>query len=462
MMNFLQWKEGEHMNKINGKWRQLLHLEPPRGWLNDPNGLCWFNGNYHVFFQYAPDDVNGGVKKSWGHYQSPDLVKWEFTGTVLAPDIPEDRSGAYSGSAIIANGVMELFYTGNVKEVGDYDYITSGRGANVIRVSSKDGRSFSEKRVLLRNSDYPEYCSCHVRDPKLWEENGEYYMILGARTLANEGCVLIYKSDDLDEWRFERKISVPDFGYMWECPDMFDVDGQRLLSVSPQGLEHTETANQNLFSSGYFPMNGDNLGDFEEWDYGFDFYAPQTFSAPDGRRILIGWLGMGDGSYTNPTAQLGWQHCLTLPREITVSKDGAVLQKPIRELELLRSGEFAVSDGEFKIVPLPCDLYGKANGSFEITLENALALTYDGKIFRLEFTNDSAGYGRTVRNCAIKKCEDIRIIADISSLEIYLDGGRKVMSTRFYPENEAVNLRVRGIALNGWRLNRMEVNILGE
>lgn len=448
------------MNKINGKWRQLLHLEPPRGWLNDPNGLCWFNGKYHVFFQYAPDDVNGGVKKSWGHYQSHDLINWNFTGTVIAPDIPEDRSGAYSGSAIIANGVMELFYTGNVKEVGDYDYITSGRGANVIRVSSKDGRSFSEKRVLLRNSDYPEYCSCHVRDPKLWEENGKYYMILGARTLANEGCVLIYQSDDLDEWRFEKKISVPDFGYMWECPDVFEVGGQRLLSVSPQGLPHTEYENQNVYSSGYFRMNGDDLNGFEEWDHGFDFYAPQTFQAPDGRRILIGWMGIGDIPYTNPTAPLGWQHCLTLPREITVSKGGAVLQNPVRELELLRNEEFAVSDNE--IIPLPCELFGKVNESFEITFDNALTLTYDGKIFRVEFTNDSVGGGRTVRNCKLEKCADIRVIADMSSLEIYLDGGRKVLSTRFYPENKTVNLRVRGIALNGWRLNGMEVKIIGE
>lgn len=447
---------------MTNKWRQKLHIEPPRGWLNDPNGLCWFNEKYHVFFQYSHDSADGGGKKCWGHYESSDLLKWNFVGTALLPDIHEDRNGVYSGSAIIANDIMEIFYTGNVKEDGDYDYVTSGRGANVIRVSSKDGQSFSEKRVLLRNSDYPEYCSCHVRDPKLWEENGEYYMILGARTLANEGCVLIYESDNLDEWRFVKKLTVPDFGYMWECPDMFDVGGQRLLSVSPQGLPHTEYENQNVYSSGYFFMDGDDLSGFQEWDYGFDFYAPQTFCAPDGRRILIGWMGIGDIPYTNPTVSLGWQHCLTLPREIAVSKDGAVLQTPIRELELLRSEELTVSDSECKIVTLPCELYGKASGSFEITLENALALTYDGKIFRLEFTNDSVGCGRTVRNCAVGKCEDIRIIADTSSLEIYLDGGRRVLSTRFYPENESVNLREHGISLTGWCLNGMEVNILGE
>lgn len=440
--------------------RQKLHLEPPHGWLNDPNGLCWFNGKYHVFFQYSPDSADGGGKKCWGHYESPDFLKWDFVGTALFPDIPEDKDGVYSGSAIIVNDTMELFYTGNVKEPGDHDYITSGRGANVIRVSSKDGRSFSEKRVLLRNSDYPEYCSCHVRDPKLWEENGKFYMILGARTLDNEGCVLIYKSDDLDEWRFVKKISVPDFGYMWECPDVFDIDGNRLLSVSPQGLTHTEYANQNVYSSGYFRVNGDTLDDFEEWDQGFDFYAPQTFQAPDGRRILIGWMGIGDIPYTNPTVPLGWQHCLTLPRELTVSKDGAILQNPVRELELLRCAEFAVTDN--KPLPLPCELYGTVNGSFEILIADALSLEYDGEIFRLEFTDNSVGCGRKIRNCRTEECKDIRIIADMSSLEIYLDGGRKVLSTRFYPENEMPKIHMRGISLKGRCLNGMEVNFLGE
>ncbi len=447
---------------MSEKWRQLLHLEPPRGWLNDPNGLCWFNGKYHVFFQYAPGDVNGGVKKCWGHYESPDFLKWDFTGTVLSPDIPEDRDGVYSGSAIIADGVMELFYTGNVKEIGDYDYITSGRGANVIRVSSKDGRSFSEKRVILRNSDYPEYCSCHVRDPKLWKENGKYYMILGARTLSKEGCVLIYESDDLNEWRFAKKMSAPNFGYMWECPDLFDVDGQKLLSVSPQGLLNYEVRFQNVYSSGYFRVNNDHLRDFEEWDHGFDFYAPQTFEAPDGRRILIGWMGIGDSNYTNPTAELGWQHCLTIPRELTVSKDGAILQNPVKELESLRDKEISVSNNGMETIKAPFELFGNINGEFEVTLNNTVVLSYDKKVFRLKFEDGSQGCGRRIRNAEIEGCKNIRIIADISSLEIFLDGGRKVLSTRFYPDDANIKVSAHEIELKGYSLTGMEVDILGE
>lgn len=447
---------------MNEKWKQLLHLEPPRGWLNDPNGLCWFKGKYHVYFQYAPDDVNGGVKKCWGHFQSADLLNWEFTGTVLFPDIPEDRDGVYSGSAIAADDTLYLFYTGNVKEKGDYDYVLSGRGANVIRAATEDGHSMSPKKILLRNSDYPAYCTCHVRDPKLWKENGAYYMILGARTRSDEGCVLIYESADLDRWQFSKKLSVPNFGYMWECPDMLEVGGQRLLSVSPQGLPHFETRIQNVYNSGYFRVADDKLHDFDEWDHGFDFYAPQTFEAPDGRRILIGWMGIGDSDYTNPTAALGWQHCLTLPREITVSSGGEVLQNPIRELEALRGAELYVSDGEIKRLEPPFELCGNVQGGFETTIANAVNLSYNKKLFRLEFTDDKVGFGRKLRNAEIENCKDIKIIADTSSLEIYLDGGKRVLSTRFYPDGSLFNIRAQGIDLKGFELKGMEVKICGK
>lgn len=127
------------MSFIKGKWRQSLHLEPPHGWLNDPNGLCYFGGYYHVYFQYSPDSPDGRGRKCWGHYQSRDFIHWQFTGTVLLPDISEDKNGVFSGCAVIKNNICHIFYTGNVEEDGDHDYVTSGRGANLIHVTTKDG-----------------------------------------------------------------------------------------------------------------------------------------------------------------------------------------------------------------------------------------------------------------------------------------------------------------------------------
>ena len=446
---------------INGKWRQQLHLEPPEGWLNDPNGLCFFGGYYHVYFQYAPDNADGSGKKCWGHYRSPDMLKWEFTGTVLFPDIPEDRDGVYSGSAIVCGDTLHIFYTGNVKEEGDHDYIRSGRGANVIHVTTKDGTNMSSKSVVLKNSDYPEFCSCHVRDPKVWHENGKYNMVLGARTLDDKGCVLFYTSEDLEKWEYSRCDSVENFGFMWECPDCFQVNGHRYLSVSPQGLEHYETKYQNVFQSGYFHYNN-GLTDFTEWDMGFDFYAPQTFETPDGRRIIIGWFGIGDSAYSNLTVPLGYQHCLTVPREVTADENGVLMQNPARELAALRTESRKLNDGKTERAQLPTELVSAVCGSFSIVLEDALFLEWDGKMFRMRFENEKLGGGRTVRNVPLESCYDIRVIIDTSSVEVYLDSGRKVLGSRFYPEDTEISIRAEGISPELFTLKGMEAEYLGE
>ena len=258
----------------NAKWRQRFHIEPPDGWLNDPNGLSFYKGEYHVYFQYSPIAADGHTPRGWGHYHGSDLMHMTYDRAVMMPDIPEDSHGVYSGSAIENDGVLHIFYTGNVKMIGDYDYVKAGRGANVIHVTTTDGSKMSEKQVLLRNSNYPDFCSCHVRDPKVWKEGDVWKMVLGARTLDDEGCVLVYESDDLINWKYTGKVYKEGYGYMWECPDYFEIDGKGFLSTCPQGMPHYETKWQNLNESGYFPVQGkledSVLGDFTEWDMGFD------------------------------------------------------------------------------------------------------------------------------------------------------------------------------------------------
>ena len=444
------------MNKKN-TWKQKLHLEPLKGWLNDPNGLCFFKGMYHVYFQYSPDDAYGKSKKCWGHFKSADFINWDFTGTVLYPDNPDDRSGVYSGCAVPCNDKIYLFYTGNVKEDGDFDYITEGRKANIIMVTTPDGEKMSKKTTLLKNADYPAFCSCHVRDPKVYEENGKYKMVLGARTLSGTGCALFYVSDNLTKWQFEKEVNIMDFGFMWECPDVLCFGDNKYLSVSPQGLPHEDYRFQNVYSSGYFKYEADALKGYTEWDYGFDFYAPQTFKAQDGRTIMIGWMGIGDIPYKNPTAEKGWQHCLTLPREISEREDGVLLQQPVRELKKLR-----VEKRQFKKdcvnIGLPFELYGKTKGDFKIKFCEYLALCYADGVFSIEFSDETVGGGRTVRKTKLFECKDIRVIADTSSLEIYLNGGEKVLSTRFYPENTEVTLTVCGFECELYSLRGLKVN----
>lgn len=258
--------------------------QPPVGWLNDPNGLCVYGGQYHAFFQYGPFDVNGGVKH-WGHAVSTDLLHWEQLPVMLYPDEPFDCHGAYSGSALVEDGTMYLYYTGNVKHPGNFDYIKEGRGHNVCLAVSKDGVTLDSKQCLLTNRDYPAGLTCHVRDPKVFAYEGRYYMVLGARTLEDKGEVLVLESTDKLRWTHINTLTTPEpFGYMWECPDLFCLDGQWYLAVSPQGIDC-----QNVYGCGWFAIYGDWRGDctlseFHELDAGFDYYAPQSFVDGNGRR----------------------------------------------------------------------------------------------------------------------------------------------------------------------------------
>ena len=475
-----------------GKYRHKYHLMPPTGWLNDPNGLSYYGGNYHVFFQYAPEDARGS-DKCWGHYQSPDLVNWEYTGIAIYPDTEYDRDGAYSGGALTDDGSLELFYTGNIKEEGNFDYINEGRGATVIYLSTEDGVHLTEKELLMTNDDYPADLSRHVRDPKVWKDQGSYYMLLGARTRGSLGEALLYRSEDKKAWRFLKTITATEaFGYMWECPDYFQVDGRPVFAFSPQGIEAEEYRFENTYQSGYLadvklPETGqirDIYQKFREWDLGFDFYAPQTFEAPDGRRILFGWAGVTDSPYDNePSIQEGWQYSMTVPRELSWKGD-ILCQNPARELEALRkeavafvNGEAEIDGGAFDLVAERGEVGDEAcatdktgaepTGKLEtsdkketcgdipvrICLNEDLQITYEQGIASMEFLNNT-GSGRTIRKAKLDSLQNVRILMDVSLVEVYFNDGELVMTTRYYPEDPmTTKVSISGMEqVKGWTM----------
>ena len=459
----------KNADMTEGRFRLGHHLMPPAGWLNDPNGLCWYKGKYHVFFQYAPFDVEGGLK-FWGHYTSEDMIDWKYEGTALYPDSSYDCHGVYSGSALVDDGKLHLFFTGNVKIDGDYDYINEGRETSTLHVESEDGIHFSNKEEVISFSEYPEEFTCHIRDPKVWKENGKYFMVLGGRLKGDKGAVLVYESGDLKEWKLLRTITTPEvFGYMWECPDYFELDGEKILSVSPQGLTREEFRFQNIYQSGYFILKEDgsvDVKDFREWDMGFDFYAPQTFTDVQGRRILIGWMGMPDADeeYVNKTIEEGWQHCLTVPRELKL-KDGKILQYPVKELENLRKEKTVLNDENSAV-----ELRVEVNEGFDLVLEeialtgSSFQISMGGQmLFRYENGTAEIGFpgvtgaGRKVRKAQINELRNIRFLVDTSAAEIYLNDGETVFSTRYYPDREDLLLKIQGGKFKGnlWNLRRM-------
>lgn len=258
------------------------HLQPPVGWLNDPNGLCRIGDDYHIYFQYSPFNAEGG-NGLWGHMTSKDLLHFQEHEPAVYPDCAWDQHGAYSGSAYEEDGTYYVFYTGNVKYTDKkYDYTTAGREQNVILITSRDGYDFTEKELLMTNDDFPEDMSKHVRDPQVIRKNGQYYMLLGARTLTDKGCVLLYESSDLRHWEYKLRFTTADtFGYMWECPNYAEVNGQGFLIACPQGLPSQGLDYANTYQCGAFKLDyrfGETdyrIGGFRELDRGFDFYAPQ-------------------------------------------------------------------------------------------------------------------------------------------------------------------------------------------
>lgn len=446
-----------------GRYRLGHHLMPPVGWLNDPNGLCWFKGRYHIFFQYSPFEVQGGLK-FWGHYSSENLVSWKYEGTALYPDSPYDCHGVYSGSAFVENEKMHLFYTGNVKLDGEYDYINNGRVTSTIHVESEDGVHFGVKEEVIPFKEYPKNYTCHIRDPKVWKEDGKYRMVLGGRLKEEKGSVLFYESEDLKKWELEHTLTTKKaFGYMWECPDYFTLDEAKVLSVSPQGLKREEYRFQNIYQSGYFLMKEDGSvseEDFCEWDMGFDFYAPQTFTDNKGRRILMGWMGMPDAAqeYVNPTIGENWQHCLTVPRELSFY-DGKIYQYPVEEMELLRKNGRAFDEKNALMeTEKAFDLEVQTESEYlEIRIGGDLMLKC-GEGQAAIFLSEEAGAGRTVRRAKTERVRNVRILADASAVEIYLNDGETVFSIRYYPKKEQQQVEVKAESFAGrlWSLKEFD------
>ncbi len=444
--------------KKNDRWRPKLHIAPPFGWLNDPNGLCQHQGTYHAFYQFSPFQAKGGLK-FWGHCTSQDLLHWKFEGAPLTADQPEDCHGVYSGSALIEDGEMYLYYTGNVKEMGDHDFVNTGRRSYTMLAVSRDGRTIESKEALMDHKDYPSDLTRHVRDPKVWKREDTYYMVQGARTKEDKGIVLLFSSGDKRHWEYRKRFETKEvFGYMWECPDIYELDGRTVLSISPQGVETEGLKYANLYQSVTCFLDGDfraeaAMGEFRELDGGFDFYAPQTFLGDDGRRIQIAWMGLPDVEefYTNRTVEDGWQHMMTIPRELSV-KNGVLCQNPVKELAEWWNCSKPLQGSFDENVESCCELeLHTEGGNLEVVLADGLRLRYnkEEKIFWMEFTDSLLGSGRRVRGREIEELKEMRILIDVSSVEVFINEGTDVFTTRFYPKTALCRVRINGEGCHG-------------
>ena len=379
----------------------------------------------------------------WGHAISDDMLHWEYLPLALAPSEFYDdhfRGGCFSGSAIEHDGKLFLMFTGTTN---------NGKGFEQTQciAYSEDGIHFEKYEgnpVLTAPDGIPTY---QFRDPKVWKHDGTYYMVCGA-SRDNKAQALLYRSKDMLHWEFFNVLaeSRGEWGYMWECPDFYPMGDRYVLMFSPMGAgERTVVylVGDFDYETGKFNyhING-------EIDWGFDYYAPQSFLTPDGRRIIVGWANAWDWmpfwKDWGPTYKEGWCGSYNIPREVRMKEDGTLQFIPIKEIESLRVD--AWNQETIIVSEKKTDIKAGDGISFEwkmqINLEETNAdqleiglrcgegkktiCIFDFKnaqmsVNRNEADGWSKGISKSVMYLKDRKELDVHILSDQSSIEIFTD-----------------------------------------
>lgn len=455
--------------QIANEPRPEFHLSTRVGWMNDPNGFSYYNGEYHLFYQYHPYNSHWGPMH-WGHAVSTDLLHWKYLPAALAPDTDSDRDGCFSGSALtLDDGRHLLMYTGVVKETQPDGSCRDVQRQCIAIGDGIDYEKYTGNPVLCQD-DLPENASrFDFRDPRIWRTaDGTFRCVVGNCTPEKDGMILLYSSSDALHWKFEKVLirNGGRLGKMWECPDFFELDGKQVLLVSPQdmlpqGFEYHNGNGTVCFIGSY----EENTGTFHEErnqaiDYGIDFYAPQTVLAPDGRRIMIGWMQNWDTCNLH-SPDRPWFGQMSLPRELSI-KDGRLIQRPLRELEELRSNKVCCKgvsftgilhlDGikgrriDMEITLRPGDeehIYQKFAVRFAQNDTCHTAVSFRPRESLLKIDRKFSGSRRAIihqRRSLVQSSGGnlkLRIILDNFSAEVFVNDGEQVLSATMYTDLSA-------------------------
>ena len=291
--------------ELDHEYRPGMHFTPAKNWMNDPNGLVWHKGEYHLFFQHNPQGTQWG-HMSWGHAVSKDLLTWEELPVAIA----EDQDGAiFSGSAVSVGDDLVAIYTRH----------TETNQSQCIARSTDNGRTF----VKHENNPVLDENKKDFRDPKVFKYEDHWIMCVAQ---PHDHQISFYASGDLINWKHLSDFGpAAAVGGVWECPDLFPLQIENkevwvlIVSLNPGGLYGSGTQ--------YF------IGDFDgttfvprystnepRWlDFGKDNYAGVTFNnEPTGKRVFIGWLANWDDVKQHPATS--WTTQMTIPRELGLTK----------------------------------------------------------------------------------------------------------------------------------------------
>ncbi|MCR5293183.1 MAG: sucrose-6-phosphate hydrolase [Eubacterium sp.] len=430
-------------------YRQTFHIQPPTGLLNDPNGFIYHNGYWHLFYQWCPWGAIHGMKH-WYHTVSRDLVNWKNLGVAIKPDTEYDNKGAYSGSAYPMDDEIYLFYSGNHRD-DDWTRISY---TCVAKLEDSGSISKPDKPLF---SPSPLFSS-DQRDPKIIynEKMNKYFIVIGARTKDGRGTALVYESDSLlKDWEYKGEMKVPgfeDFGGMWECPAVEHIGDKDVFIFCPQYLKlpgRGETTNHNGYIIGEMDWESITFtpeGKFHVLDFGFDSYAAECATKLDdnGKAVLVAWMGLPDSTYY--TDEEEWSGCLTLARELTI-RNRRLIQTPLPYLTSLRDEE---SERNAGFLPSVCEMEIKVpDDPDEKELSFRLFTDKDGNggihiHFDKEksmFTVDRSGLlhkinpeqGEIREHIVDNPLTYLHIFIDRSSIEIFVNDGDAVFTSRVFP-----------------------------
>ncbi|MFC5191343.1 glycoside hydrolase family 32 protein [Algoriphagus aquatilis] len=451
------------------QFRPEYHFSPAKGWMNDPNGLIYIDGEYHLFFQHYPDTTVWGPMH-WGHAVSKDLINWEELPIAIYPD---SLGYIFSGSAVYDEANSSgLGTTENPPFVAIYTYHDmagekSGAGdyqKQAIAYSLDKGRTWIkfEGNPVLPNQGIKDF-----RDPKVSQviqANGQRLWVM---TLAVKDRIQFYGSPNLKEWsllgEFGQEIGA--HGGVWECPDLLPFtapDGSQkwvlLVSINPGGPQKGSATQYFIgtFENGKFTPDDTMI----RWlDYGPDNYAGVTWSnlpKEQNRTLFIGWMSNWLYAQVVPTST--WRSATTLPRELSLfDVDGTLLLKssPAKELASLRSASFEGSHEETNLPSQAVEILAEVDNpeTFSITFSNELGeeVTVSKEMGLVSVDRSNAGKSDFHEDFAALhsapmswEAKEIRIFLDGSSIEVFVNEGELVMTSLLFPNSPWKKVKVNG------------------
>lgn len=470
-------KSADYMNE---PFRPQIHFSPEINWMNDPNGLVYHAGEYHLFYQYNPAGNSWG-HMSWGHAVSTDLVQWQH----LPLAIPEaDGIMAFSGCCVVDHQNTSGFGdVGQPPMVAVYTGHGGGKQVQNLAYSNDKGRTWTkyEKNPVL-DIDNPDF-----RDPKVFwhQESNRWVMVV---SLATQKMLVFYSSENLKSW-----VELSRFGPAgtrkkanWECPDLFQlpIDGEpgRKLWVLEVDMGSGSVAGGSggEYFVGEFDGTRFKAIQHAQWvDFGRDFYAPVSWSnipKPDGRRIWIGWFNNWETCLL-PTSP--WRSCMSIPRTLRLRKLAfnqeepatyVMVQRPVCELKNLRIATNSLDASDASWPPVAVTEPGQINElafELEAILQPGTARSLGFRIRTTDEEYTEVGYDRESLSVYVDRTHSgnvgfhkafagrheapvrlvagelkLRMIVDRSSVEVFINSGEAVISDRIFPSGSQPVLEV--------------------